>query len=155
MGVCRYVLTLDPVQIDSNVSSLTHPSPMPTLSRPTIEAYVNPVVSTGRVGPGVPGVPGGCYETYVDGNSYAIGDLVSATVVTTSNPIYTMDPITGAWLTEIPTTETTRNYKCISNSWCGTSGYGPGSTGESLAWEEGIECSVSLTQLKRVAAYLL
>jgi len=86
----------------------------------------------------------GCYKTYADGSSYSIGDRVSATVITTSNPIYTQDTITGAWQTKTKTTSTKRNYECISNDWCGTTGYGPGLVGESLAWEKGIECSGSI-----------
>lgn len=112
-------------------------------------AYEDPIIATDRViantttPPPTPhpvGINGGCYKSYVDGSSYAIGDWVSTAVIITSNPIYTMDPITGVWQTETPTTETKRNFNCISKYWCGVTGYGPGSSGESLAWKEGIGC---------------
>ena len=64
----------------------------------------------------------GCYELYTRDITYQVGDLVSMKTATTKN-----------------------NYKCISDTWCGKVGYGPGEPGGVLSWEKNSrECSVSL-----------
>ena len=84
-----------------------------------------------------------CSEDYIGGSSYNLGDWVSAAVTITSDPVHTRDPNTGLWNTETTTMTKSFNYKCISSSWCGSMGYGPGEIGESASWEkEGTECSV-------------
>lgn len=93
----------------------------------------------------------GCYPAYSPGGAYKKDDNVSY--------FYTEDVITDCAVVVPPTagcvdgkrtTPTTRsyNYECISDAWCGNSGYGPGSATVdsyiSLAWtKEGSECTGS------------
>jgi len=52
-----------------------------------------------------------------------------------------MDEETGLWVDTNSEDTTTHNYKCISVNRCGDTGFGPGETGESLAWEKIEECN--------------
>lgn len=93
-----------------------------------------------------------CSSVYVQGSTYAVDDLVSATVTTTTPDNFVACspagegacPASGFINTGGVSTTTVQNYKCISANWCGSSGYGPGETYQSTAWSvEGL-CSVSL-----------
>ena len=94
----------------------------------------------------------GCYPAYSPGGAYKMNDNVSyfyTEDVITDCPIVV--PATAGCVAGKRTTPTTRsyNYECISDAWCGNSGYGPGSATVdsyiSLAWtKEGSECTVSL-----------
>ena len=91
---------------------------------------------------------GGCYATYQEGVSYPIGGIVSVTITDTSSisaPTYTMGD-DGQWIIvndDSEPTTTTYNYECNSIR-CGDALYGPGETGESLAWKKLGECDVTL-----------
>ena len=86
----------------------------------------------------------GCYETYEEGLSYAIDAYVSYAVSDSPYPKYVLNEDTGLWeLDDDPTATTTYNYKCNSLR-CGDAMYGPGESGESLAWEQVEECDADL-----------
>jgi len=75
----------------------------------------------------------GCYETYVEGQSYAINAYVSYVVTDSNFPKYVLNEDTGLWELDDESAATTRyNYKCNSIR-CGDAMYGPGESGESLA----------------------
>lgn len=84
----------------------------------------------------------GCYETYQEGLSYAIDAHVSLAVSDSIYPKYVLNEDTGLWDIDDPT-KTTYNYKCNSIR-CGDAMYGPGESGESLAWEQVEECDADL-----------
>jgi len=90
----------------------------------------------------------GCYETYVEGQSYAIDAYVSSAVSDDSEtyPKYVLNPETGLWDIDDGSnaTKTSYNYKCNS-LFCGDQGYGPGESGESLAWTKVEECDANLS----------
>ena len=75
---------------------------------------------------------GGCYEPYQEGLSYAIDAYVSRADLWVLNNEIEDDLAT-----------TTYNYKCNS-LFCGDQGYGPGESGESLAWTKVEECDANL-----------
>ena len=86
----------------------------------------------------------GCYETYVEGQSYAINAYVSLAVSDSNFPKYVLNEDTELWeLDDESTTTTTYNYKCNSLR-CGDAMYGPGESGESLAWTKVEECDADL-----------
>ena len=84
----------------------------------------------------------GCYETYVEGLSYAIDAHVSLAVSDSIYPKYVLNEDTGLWDIDDPT-KSTHNYKCNSIR-CGDPMYGPGESGESLAWIKVEECDANL-----------
>jgi len=101
----------------------------------------NILVNTHRI------LQSGCYETYEEGISYPIGGMVSATSTSSSTtPTYTLGS-EGQWELATDDSETIYyNYKCNSIL-CGDAGYGPGESGESLAWTKSNECDATLPTL--------
>ena len=94
----------------------------------------------------------GCYPTYVDGGSYSVGNLVSATTVakTTTTTACTIGdvgcPVSG-YLTTATSTSETHNYECVSganSAFCSSSAYAPNGIYSSTAWtKKSAECMVS------------
>ena len=82
----------------------------------------------------------GCYKSYEE-KIYTIDSYVSAAVSDSAFPNYVLDEETGLWVDTNSEDTTTHNYKCISVNRCGDTGFGPGETGESLAWEKIEECN--------------
>ena len=94
---------------------------------------------------------GGCYPTYSSGSKYSIGAWVSASVTTTTPITYTSCsppgsgscPASGYKQEGGVTTTEKFNFQCISEYWCSQSGFAPGGTYSSTAWnKESTACTV-------------
>jgi len=84
----------------------------------------------------------GCNAAYSAGSTYIVGDLVSASVTTTTPVTYTpcSTPGVGTCTANgfvlgggVTTTESF-NYECNSEYWCSNAGFAPGGPYSDLAW---------------------
>lgn len=85
-----------------------------------------------------------CYSRYQDGEDYDAGDIVSFQK-TTSATVYIPDWRKG-YIAQTTTSTETNNFQCVDgphSAFCGRSGHGPGSPGESLSWKKMSKCFVS------------